>query len=62
MENPFGYGALGIVYLVLVVWALWDLFTSHRSGCSVFVWLCFIIVAPILGSIVYLLSEKSQRR
>jgi hypothetical protein len=55
-----GLSIIGIVHLVLIIWALWDLFTSQRTGCSVIGWLIVIVIFPWLGPILYLLFGRSR--
>ena len=35
----FGYGLLGLIYTVIVVWAIIDLLGSRRSGSTTLIWL-----------------------
>jgi hypothetical protein len=54
------YGITGLVYTVLVIWALWDLLTSGRRGSDMVLWLLIIIIVPVLGSILYLLLGRKR--
>jgi hypothetical protein len=54
-------GILGIIHLVLVVWAVWDLLTSHRPCCSILLWLSLIVIFPVVGPILYLIFGRSAK-
>lgn len=60
MDTATELGIVGVIHVVLVVWALWDLLTSHRSGCAVLFWIVLIILAPWVGPILYLLFGRSR--
>lgn len=60
--------ALGIVAFVLVaitiilfVIALMDLFKSSLPTNTKLLWLIVILIAPVLGSLIYLLVGRNQR-
>jgi len=55
-----GYGIVSIIYIVLVVWAVIDLLSTRRSGCTTLLWLLLIIIVPVLGSILYLLLGRHK--
>jgi hypothetical protein len=53
-----GISIIGIIHVVLVVWAVIDLLSSRRSGCATILWLLLIILLPWLGPILYLLLGR----
>ncbi|AZT92615.1 PLD nuclease N-terminal domain-containing protein [Brevibacterium aurantiacum] len=60
-ENPLlpawydvAWSALVLVFLCLAVWSLVTLARSRVDGPTKLVWAVFIIVIPILGSLVWL--------
>jgi len=46
-----------IVYLLLLVDILRDLFADHASGWSKALWVIFLIFCPFLGATVYLIAR-----
>lgn len=50
---------IGIVYLVLVVWALIDIIKSTRTGEQKAIWIVVIIFFPVAGSIIYYLISRN---
>jgi hypothetical protein len=59
-ENLMFYGITGLIYTVLVIWAIWDLLSSGRRGSSRLIWLLVILIVPVLGSILYLLLGRGR--
>lgn len=51
----------GVIWIILVVAALLDLFKTVMPTNTKLLWLIVILVAPILGSIIYLYWGKHQR-
>jgi hypothetical protein len=50
---------LGILYLVLVIWAIYDLLMSNRSLEQKIIWMIVIIVFPVAGSVIYYLMSRN---
>ena len=55
-----GLSVIGVVHVVLVVWAVIDLLNSRRSGCVTILWLFLIILFPWVGPILYLLLGRNK--
>jgi len=51
----------GIIWFILIVMALMDLFKSTLPTNTKLLWLIVILIAPVLGSLIYLLWGKYQR-
>ena len=51
----------GIVWFILIVVTLLDLFKSSLPTNTKLLWLIVILIAPVLGSLIYLLWGKNQR-
>ena len=49
---------VGILYLALVVWAVVDLFNSHRSIDQKLIWLIVIVLFPVAGPVIYYLISR----
>lgn len=56
-SNPFGYGC-GIVWLVLAVMALADVWKSGRADSDKVIWTVVIVAVPVGGSIGYYLFGR----
>jgi apolipoprotein N-acyltransferase len=54
-------GIIGIISLVLMIYALLDVFKSNIPQNSKLLWVIIILVAPLIGSIIYLVWGKNQR-
>ncbi len=52
---------LGLLWFILIVIALLDLFRSGLPTNTKLLWLIVILIAPVLGSLIYLLWGKNQR-
>ena len=52
---------IGVIWLILFVVALMDLFKSSLPTNTKLLWLIVILIAPVLGSLIYLLWGKNQR-
>lgn len=50
-----------ILWLILVVMALMDLYKNNLPTNTKLLWLIVILIAPVLGSLIYLLWGKHQR-
>lgn len=51
----------GVIWIILVVAALLDLFKTDLPINTKLLWLIVILVAPIFGSLIYLYWGKYQR-
>lgn len=59
--NALGGSICSIVWLVLAVTALMDLWKSSRDDSKKLIWTIVIVIIPILGSIAYHLMEKNKK-
>ena len=55
---------VGLVILtgIMVIWAVIDIFQQTYNTTEKLLWLIVIILAPILGSIIYFLFGRKRRR
>lgn len=51
----------GVIWFILIVITLIDLFKSNLPTNTKLLWLIVILIAPVLGSLIYLLWGKNQR-
>ena len=58
--SALGGSLCSILWLVLAITALLDLWKSSRDDTKKLVWTVIIVVVPVLGSIIYHLSEKPK--
>jgi hypothetical protein len=49
---------IGLVYLILVVWAVVDIIKSNRTGEQKFIWIVVIIFFPLAGPVIYYLISR----
>lgn len=50
---------IGVVYLVLVIWAVTDILQSNRTGEQKFIWVAVIIFFPVAGPVIYYLISRN---
>jgi len=51
----------GIIWIVLLVYTLMDLFKSNLATNTKLLWLIVILIAPLLGSFLYLWIGRNNR-
>jgi hypothetical protein len=51
----------GILWAILVIYTLIDLLKSNKPTNTKLLWLILILIAPILGSIIYFVLGKTNR-
>lgn len=56
-DSPF-VGVLGIVHLILFVWALVQILTSSMSVTGKLLWTIVVLFLPVIGLILYLLLGR----
>lgn len=52
---------LGIIWFVLIVFTLIDLLRSSLPTNTKLLWLIVILLAPVLGSLIYLLLGRNKK-
>lgn len=52
---------LGIIWFILIVVTLLDLLKSRIPTNTKLLWLIVILLAPVLGSIIYLLLGRNNK-
>lgn len=51
----------GILWAILIVYTLLDLFKSNKPTNTKLLWLIVILIAPVLGSIIYFIFGRTNR-
>jgi hypothetical protein len=51
----------GVIWFILIVITLLDLFKSLLPTNTKLLWLIVILIAPVLGSLIYLFWGRNQR-
>lgn len=54
MDMPFG-GILGLIWLVIIIWAIVKVVKSSASGVAKVLWVLALIIFPLVGFIVWLI-------
>ncbi len=49
------YGIIGVVILVLDIWALYNVWTGGSSAGSKILWSAIILILPVVGLILWFL-------
>jgi len=52
---------MGILWFVLIVYTLMDLLRGNLPTNTKLLWLIVILIAPFLGSIIYLLAGRNKQ-
>lgn len=56
-------GILGLIWLVVVIWAIIQVAQSSAGGMSKLLWILLMLFLPVAGVIIwFLLGPKSGRR
>lgn len=50
------YGILGLIILVLDIYAIYQVFTSRSEALHKILWILGIVVFPVVGFIVWLIA------
>ena len=51
----------GLIWIVLLIYTLMDLFKSNLPTNTKLLWLIVILIAPVLGSFLYLWIGRNNR-
>ena len=58
----FGFGLIGLLCLILWVWALVDIINSRfREDSTRIIWILLVIFLPFLGTILYYAIGREQK-
>jgi len=58
----FGFGLIGLLCLILWVWALVDIINGRfREDSTRIIWILLVILMPFLGSILYYFIGREQK-
>lgn len=52
---------MGILWFILIVYTLQDLLRSKLPTNTKLLWLIVILIAPILGSIIYFVNGRNKQ-
>lgn len=55
-------GILGLIVLILDVWAILQVFGSSASNVAKLVWIVVILILPVLGFIAWLVAGPRSGR
>ena len=57
------YSILGLLHLIIAVWAVFNILGSSASGISKILWTLFVVIFPVVGLIIWFLAgPKSSGR
>lgn len=57
-QTPYG-GLLGIIHLVIFIWALVQILTSSMPASYKLLWTIVVLALPVVGIILYLLFGRT---
>ena len=52
------YSILGVIHLILFIWALLQIISSGMSLVSKILWIAIVFLLPVIGLILYLLIGR----
>ena len=61
MIGPSFRGLFGIIWFVLMIYTLLQVLRSSEPTNTKLLWIIVILVAPVLGSLIYLLWGRGRR-
>lgn len=53
-------GVLGLLHLVIFIWALFQILTSSMSAARKILWLFIVLLLPVIGLIIYLFFGRKE--
>jgi hypothetical protein len=57
---PYSYSLLGILHLIIFIWAIVDILQSGKSAGEKILWILVVFLLPILGLILYILLGRGK--
>lgn len=51
-------GILGLIVLVLDIWAILDIIKSGKAGAQKALWIVLVLLLPLIGLILYFLLGR----
>lgn len=55
------YSILGIIHLILFIWALVDILKSGKQPMEKLLWIVVILLLPLIGLILYILIGRGGK-
>lgn len=56
----YSYSLLGIVHLIVFIWAIIDILKSGKAGIEKLVWIFVVLLLPVIGLIIYILMGRGK--
>lgn len=56
------HGILGLIVLLLDIWAIVSIVTSNRSVGAKVLWTLLVIILPIIGFIIWLIAGPRAKK
>lgn len=56
--NHMTYSILGILHLILWIWAIIDILGSGKSAGEKLLWILIVLLLPLIGLILYVLLGR----
>lgn len=50
-----GEGGFGLIGLIFYIWIIYECVTRERNSLEKVLWLLLVILAPVIGSLIYFL-------
>jgi hypothetical protein len=61
-NDHVGFGGLEILGLLFWIWMIYECATRERNSAEKVMWLLLVVLAPVLGSLIYFLVRVVKIR
>jgi hypothetical protein len=56
----YSYSLLGILHLIVFIWAIIDILKSGKPGIEKLLWILVVLLLPVIGLIIYILVGRGK--
>ena len=56
----FSYSLLGLLHLIVWIWAIIDILKSGKSAGEKLLWILVVLLLPVIGLIIYVLMGRGK--
>lgn len=56
----YSYSLLGLLHLIVWIWAIIDILKSGKPGIEKLVWILVVLLLPLIGLIIYILIGRGK--
>ena len=56
----YSYSLLGILHLIVFIWAIIDILKSGKDPLEKLLWILVVLLLPLIGLIIYILIGRGK--